>query len=148
MQLGTLLPLGDIGGDPATVREYAQAAEAIGYHATGLLKRRLIETPTRRFGFLLQKREDVFYSSFGQELARATTNSKDVNGKALVDFSEELVPRTIAARLEAHTKQAGREILIDEDTQRMLRDGLCTEALGAVPFKGKSAVVEIFAVGR
>ena len=31
MQLGILLPLGDIGGDPATVREYAQAAEAIGY---------------------------------------------------------------------------------------------------------------------
>ena len=32
MQLGTLLPLGDIGGDPATVREYAQAAESIGYN--------------------------------------------------------------------------------------------------------------------
>jgi probable F420-dependent oxidoreductase len=31
MQLGTLLPLGDIGGEPATVREYAQTAEAIGY---------------------------------------------------------------------------------------------------------------------
>jgi probable F420-dependent oxidoreductase len=31
MQLGTLLPLGDIGGEPAVVREYAQAAEAIGY---------------------------------------------------------------------------------------------------------------------
>src|SRR6202047_4540991 len=31
MQLGALLPLGDIGGDPATVREYAQAGEAIGY---------------------------------------------------------------------------------------------------------------------
>jgi len=31
MQLGTLLPLGDIGGQPATVREYAQAAEQIGY---------------------------------------------------------------------------------------------------------------------
>jgi probable F420-dependent oxidoreductase len=31
MQLGTLLPLGDIGGDPAVVREYAQTAEAIGY---------------------------------------------------------------------------------------------------------------------
>src|SRR5579862_699007 len=31
MQLGTLLPLGDIGGDPATVREYAQAAESIGF---------------------------------------------------------------------------------------------------------------------
>src|SRR5258708_10451546 len=31
MQLGALLPLGDIGGDPAVVREYAQTAEAIGY---------------------------------------------------------------------------------------------------------------------
>jgi probable F420-dependent oxidoreductase len=31
MQLGTLLPLGDIGGAPAVVREYAEAAEAIGY---------------------------------------------------------------------------------------------------------------------
>jgi probable F420-dependent oxidoreductase len=31
MQLGALLPLGDIGGDPTVVREYAQAAEAIGY---------------------------------------------------------------------------------------------------------------------
>ncbi|MBV9861197.1 MAG: LLM class F420-dependent oxidoreductase [Alphaproteobacteria bacterium] len=31
MQLGALLPLGDIGGDPAVIREYAQAAETIGY---------------------------------------------------------------------------------------------------------------------
>ena len=31
MQLGALLPLGDIGGDPDIVREYAQAAEVIGY---------------------------------------------------------------------------------------------------------------------
>src|SRR5205823_9730847 len=32
MQLGTLIPFGDIGGDPAVLREYAQAAEAIGYN--------------------------------------------------------------------------------------------------------------------
>ena len=31
MQLGALLPLGDIGGDPATVRDYAQAAESVGF---------------------------------------------------------------------------------------------------------------------
>jgi probable F420-dependent oxidoreductase len=31
MELGTLLPWSDIGGDPAVVREFAQAAEAIGY---------------------------------------------------------------------------------------------------------------------
>lgn len=31
IKLGILMPLGDIGGDPATVREFAQAAEAMGY---------------------------------------------------------------------------------------------------------------------
>src|SRR5271169_19640 len=31
MELGTLLPWSDIGGDPAVIREYAQAAETIGY---------------------------------------------------------------------------------------------------------------------
>jgi probable F420-dependent oxidoreductase len=30
MELGTLLPLGDIGGDPSVVRDYAQQIEAIG----------------------------------------------------------------------------------------------------------------------
>src|SRR5436309_16052699 len=31
MELGALLPFGDIGGNPAVLREYAQAAESIGY---------------------------------------------------------------------------------------------------------------------
>jgi probable F420-dependent oxidoreductase len=31
MQLGALIPLGDIGGDPGTVRDYAQGLEALGY---------------------------------------------------------------------------------------------------------------------
>jgi alkanesulfonate monooxygenase SsuD/methylene tetrahydromethanopterin reductase-like flavin-dependent oxidoreductase (luciferase family) len=32
MKLGVSLPLVDIHGDPATVREFAQTAEGIGYH--------------------------------------------------------------------------------------------------------------------
>jgi probable F420-dependent oxidoreductase len=31
MELGALIPLGDIGGDPAVVRDYGQAVEAMGY---------------------------------------------------------------------------------------------------------------------
>src|SRR6195952_6057693 len=31
MQLGALVPFGDIGGDPTTVRDYAQGLEALGY---------------------------------------------------------------------------------------------------------------------
>ena len=32
MRLGITLPLIDIKGDPATVRDFAQAAEGLGYH--------------------------------------------------------------------------------------------------------------------
>ena len=36
-----------------TALRVVAAAETIGYHATGLLKRRLAEAPRRHFGFLL-----------------------------------------------------------------------------------------------
>ena len=52
----------------------------------------------------------------------------------------------LAARLEAHTKVAGCGLLIDDTTQRALGDNVPTQALGEVPFKGKAAAVEIFAV--
>jgi alkanesulfonate monooxygenase SsuD/methylene tetrahydromethanopterin reductase-like flavin-dependent oxidoreductase (luciferase family) len=32
MRLGVALPIVDIGGEPAALREFVQAAEAIGYH--------------------------------------------------------------------------------------------------------------------
>lgn len=36
MRLGVMMPLGDIGGDPGTVREFALAAEAVGFTNLGL----------------------------------------------------------------------------------------------------------------
>jgi adenylate cyclase len=51
----------------------------------------------------------------------------------------------LAARLEAHTKVAGRCILIDDATQRALGSKVPTQALGEVAFKGKVAAVRIFA---
>ena len=52
----------------------------------------------------------------------------------------------LAARLEAHTKVAGCAILIDDATQCALNGSVPTQALGEVPFKGKGAAVDIFAV--
>jgi adenylate cyclase len=52
----------------------------------------------------------------------------------------------LAARLEAHTKMAGCGILIDDATQRALDGSVPMQSLGEVPFKGKAAAVEIFAV--
>lgn len=43
----------------------------------------------------------------------------------------------LAARLEAHTRVAGRGIFLDGDTQAALRDRVALDALGQVQFKGK-----------
>jgi adenylate cyclase len=52
----------------------------------------------------------------------------------------------LAARLETHTKVAQRPILIDGATRSALSERIAVEPLGPVPFKGKSAAVEVFAV--
>jgi LacI family transcriptional regulator len=81
-----------------TAIRVVEAAEAIGYHATGLLKRRLTETPQRRLGFLLQKR-DAFYQTLGKELIDATKSAPAIDGKPFVEFIDELVPSIIAKRI-------------------------------------------------
>ena len=52
----------------------------------------------------------------------------------------------LAARLEAHTKQAGHSILLDGDTQAALGHRVPLEDLGEVLFKGKASAVPVFAV--
>lgn len=52
----------------------------------------------------------------------------------------------LAARIESHTKVAGRPILIDSFTREALPDSIPTEPLGSVTFKGKSVPINIFSV--
>jgi len=52
----------------------------------------------------------------------------------------------LAARLETHTKIAQRSILIDDATRAALSERIAVEPLGPVPFRGKSATTEVFAV--
>jgi adenylate cyclase len=52
----------------------------------------------------------------------------------------------LAARLETHTKTAGRTILIDGATRTTLAGDIVVEALGPVPIRGKAEPVDVFAV--
>jgi class 3 adenylate cyclase len=52
----------------------------------------------------------------------------------------------LAARLEAHTKDAKHAILIDAETRAALGEGAVLEPLGSVSIKGKAQPVEVFAV--
>ena len=52
----------------------------------------------------------------------------------------------VAARLETHTKELGRPILIDEDTRSGLGDGIALEAQGELLMKGKTEPTNVYAV--
>ena len=117
-----------------TARRVLAAAEALGYHATGLLRHRLAEaSPQRTLGFLLQKRDDYFYQALGAELTAATRASRAIEGRAVLEFVDQLVPSLIAAKLQIKSdtgKAAGHvvieriEILSDLAAQLLVQAGL------------------------
>ena len=52
----------------------------------------------------------------------------------------------LAARLEAHTKTAGKSVLIDEPTQAALQGRVASSAIGSVEIRGKARPVPVFAL--
>jgi len=52
----------------------------------------------------------------------------------------------LASRLETHTKEAGRTVLIDAATRAGLRTAVGVEPLGAVTVRGKTQALDVFAV--
>jgi adenylate cyclase len=52
----------------------------------------------------------------------------------------------VAARLESHTKELDRLILIDENTRLGLDEGIAVEAQGELAVKGKTRPVKVYAV--
>ncbi len=64
MELGALLPLGDVGGGPAVVKEYAQTAEAIGYDFVEAPDHVLGVNAASRPGWDRNTSEDLFHDPF------------------------------------------------------------------------------------
>jgi adenylate cyclase len=123
---GAPLPLDDCAGSAV-----ASALEMMELLEQFNLERSAIGKPTISIGIGIATGEVVAGYTGTQDRATYTCIGDTVN---------------LAARLEGHTKVAQRGILIDESTQRSLKDSVRTDALGAVPIKGKSADVEVFAV--
>jgi LacI family transcriptional regulator len=84
-----------------TAHRVVKAAEKIGFHATSLLKRNLVEAPRRRLGFLLQKRHDYFYHALGDRLGWETTQSRIIQGRPIVEYVDDVAPAPIVERLKA-----------------------------------------------
>lgn len=80
-----------------TVKRIQDAAEALGYHAIGVLQARTRSVrPRRTLGFLLQRPETVFYKELTRHLTRATETSPEIQGRAVVEYVLSQSPEVVA----------------------------------------------------
>ncbi|MET3520051.1 LacI family DNA-binding transcriptional regulator [Mesorhizobium abyssinicae] len=99
-----------------TARRVYEAATDIGYHAAGLIRKRMRqELPEYRLGFLLLRREDFFYGEFARELELAVAQSQRFRGTAAVDFTSSLVPDEIAAEMRRLATRSRAVALVGPD---------------------------------
>jgi class 3 adenylate cyclase len=121
---GAPLPLADSAGNAA-----AAALEMIDLMAQFNGQRGAAGKPPIRIGIGIATGEVVAGYTGTESRATYTCIGDTVN---------------LAARLEAHTKVAGCEILIDPATQRELGEGAKAQTLGPVPVRGRAEPVEMF----
>jgi LacI family transcriptional regulator len=118
----------------STAERVLRAAEAIGFHAAPLLKKRLrSDAPERTFAFLLQ-REDAFYSQFGADLAAATRALTQFRARPIVDFAPDLSAAVMAERLERLGESADAVAVVSVDHPRVSDAILSLRARGVPTF--------------
>ncbi|BCH22138.1 LacI family DNA-binding transcriptional regulator [Mesorhizobium sp. L-8-3] len=83
-----------------TARRVYDAANAIGYHAAALIRRRIEqELPQYRLGFILQRPDQPFYQAFARELDHVVNAAERFRGTADIVHLDTQTPTEIAARL-------------------------------------------------
>ena len=84
-----------------TSRRVYEAASALGYHATSLIRQRInADLPVVRLGILLQKPETEFYKAFGAAIEKAVREAARFQGVCVLDYVPDLAPAVVAAKLK------------------------------------------------
>lgn len=123
-------------GAPQSIDNSAQSAVSAAQEMLSMVEvlneeRVMLEEPKLRVGFGIATGEVVAGYAGTDARATYTCIGNTVN---------------LAARLEAHTKKAKREILLDHETYRNLEDATCCTAIEPAQFKGFSEALDVFAV--
>ncbi|TCL68422.1 LacI family DNA-binding transcriptional regulator [Rhizobium sp. BK251] len=85
-----------------TARRVYDAAQAIGYHAVGLLRQRVFEDlPHYRLGFLLQKGDQAFYQNLSAAFTDACSKAERARVTCQIDFTGTSTPAIIGEKLRA-----------------------------------------------
>ncbi|MBL8581665.1 MAG: LacI family DNA-binding transcriptional regulator [Rhizobiaceae bacterium] len=89
-----------------TARRVLDAAESVGFHARGLIHKRLErDLPKARLGFILQKPGQFFYREFARQIEAAAASLEGFRVVPVIDYAASQAPVDLAAKLR---EMAGR----------------------------------------
>lgn len=84
----------------ATVEHVLAVAEEIGFYAVETIRSRVLqEAPERRFGFLLNGSDRMFYRDLAEELSTTTRKALSMRGQAIVKHLADTDPEKAAAAM-------------------------------------------------
>jgi LacI family transcriptional regulator len=129
---------------PETAERVFAAAEQVGYHGTGLIRRRMEQNlPHYRLGFLLQRPDQVFYQDFGRGLEYAATLPTQFRASSTLAHLQSQTPGEIAERLKDMAKRVDAIAMVAIDHPAV------TSAVAEVEAAGKPvfSLLSDFAAG-
>lgn len=99
-----------------TSKRVYEGAISVGYHAAGLIRRRLYEDlPEVRLGFVLQKERQYFYQSFARNLETAVAGAPNIRGVPHIAFAADQTPTVLVAELRAMAARAEAVAMVAQD---------------------------------
>lgn len=120
---------------PETAQRVFAAAEAIGYHGAGLIRRRVEEArPRYRLGFLLQRPDQVFYQQFKHELLAASAAATAFRVEPNLRFLSSQTPGDIVTNLEAMAERNQAVAMVSVDHPSVSTAVAALEARGIPVF--------------
>ncbi|RBP79455.1 LacI family DNA-binding transcriptional regulator [Marinomonas rhizomae] len=98
------------------------AAEDIGYHASGLLKRRVRESkPVKRLSILLQRSNDEFYERLGAAIRKACAQETQFQFETRVIFMDEVTPEYVTEQIIKESKHTDGIAIVALDDHTLNR---------------------------
>lgn len=101
---------------PETAQRVLEAAEKLGFRRAGLIRHRIDERAGGyKLGFILQKRSSNFYRGMADAILAAMLEQSAPQGKAIVEFLDELTPQHVVAKLHELSRKVDAIAVVAAD---------------------------------
>jgi LacI family transcriptional regulator len=118
-----------------TAERVFNAAQELGYHGTGLIRRRLEQSlPRHRLGFLLQRPDQLFYQDFARALTQAAGATVGFRVTDSVEFLQSQTPSEIVDRLKDLARRVDSVAMVAVDHPAVTGAVAEVEAMGKPVF--------------